>query len=132
MVLAVLVGPVYLGLTRWSHESGMAAPRPGDVSGVVIIHSAPPAFGLQREVTRMSHAQVLVSGRTTAGKTVHRRLRTDAVGRFNLRLMPGRYRFTIPVFKRPLPPGLSEPHRVVTVEPGHTVGTRVVVMFNHG
>jgi predicted phage tail protein len=99
------------------------AARSGTVSGLVVIEggSQVASNGGVAELRTVKAAPLVITSRTTAGRRLVRHSRTDARGRFRLRLPAGRYTVTARVF--PVAP--VQPHRIVVVIAGKAVAVTI-------
>jgi hypothetical protein len=98
--------------------------RTGTVSGLVVIEgggSQIASNGGIAELRTVKAAPLVITGRTTSGRRLVRRSRTDARGRFRLRLPAGRYTIAARIF--PVAP--VQPHRKVVVVAGRSVAITI-------
>ncbi len=95
----------------------------GTVSGLVVIEggSQVASNGGVAELRTVKAAPLVITGRTTAGRRLVRHSRTDARGRFRLRLPAGRYTVAARIF--PVAP--VQPHRIVVVVAGRSVAVTI-------
>jgi hypothetical protein len=73
------------------------------------------------ELRTVRAAPLVITGRTAAGGRLVRHSRTDARGRFRLRLPAGRYTVAARIF--PVAP--VQPHRIVVVVAGRSVAITI-------
>jgi hypothetical protein len=97
--------------------------RSGIVSGMVVIDGGATVAdnGGIAHLRTVRAAPLVITGRTTAGRRLGRRSRTDARGRFRLRLPAGRYTIAARIF--PVAP--VQPHRTVVVGAGRSVAITI-------
>ncbi len=93
------------------------------MSGLVVIDggSQIASNGGVAELRTVKAAPLVITGRTTAGRRLERHSRTDARGRFRLRLPAGRYTVAARIF--PVAP--VQPHRIVVVVAGRSVAITI-------
>jgi hypothetical protein len=96
------------------------------VTGTVVIEGGPPALNSGgSDVRPVPAAHLVVTGTTTAGAHLVRRLTTDAHGHFRLALLPGHYVVTARIFG-PANRSLAEqPHAAVVVRQGHPIQVQI-------
>ena len=71
------------------------------IEGLVQIKGGPPVGPPYREFRVFSHAPMLVTGITAAGRALVRRVSADARGRFAFDLPPGHYTVTLATYAGP-------------------------------
>jgi hypothetical protein len=109
-----------LGWSQWHHStSGVSAGAGGSapVSGVVSWEGG-PAVPVGSPPRVVKHALLVVSGTTLAGLNITRHATTNGLGRFQLRLPPGRYVITARVF--------GSPHSTIVVKRGQPIQLHIV------
>jgi hypothetical protein len=119
VALAAVLVVALVTILGWS-ESRHTATAPTvnavAVAGRVLLEGGPVgSYGVHPVA-----APLVVTGTTTAGAHVLRRLTSDRAGRFTLNLPPGAYTITAVI-------GSDEPHAKIAVRPGHPVRTLISV-----
>jgi hypothetical protein len=142
---AVVVLLAVVALFRWhggtqpavkngTHPAPVGRALPTPVSGaVVVVGSGPPPVNgsPQNFVRPYAHARILVTGTTTSGAHISRRLTADRQGRFALHLRPGHYTVTANTVDAAITSSSRSrlavfPHTKLTVVRGQPAHARVV------
>jgi hypothetical protein len=92
-VVVVAAAAALIASPGWAIPAHDAAPH--TIEGLVQIKGGPPVGPPYREFRAFGHARVLITGITTAGGALVRRVTADARGRFACDLPPGRYTVTL-------------------------------------
>lgn len=128
-VVGALLFAVALGTAiAWAQSRDASAPHTGGVAApalatgtVLFANGQIPEVGVPNSgLVPARYAKVLITGKTTSGNAIRRRVTTHANGRFSLVLSPGQYRLlatvTSPAASLPL-----DARGSVTVPPAGTV-----------
>jgi hypothetical protein len=123
-VAAVILVAALIAVWVRGHEQAPSGSTLGGhtpaVTGTVVIEGGPPPLNSGgSDVRPVPAARLVVTGKTTAGAQVVRRLTTDAHGRFHLGLPPGHYIITARIFGPANRPLAEQPHAEVVVRQGH-------------
>src|SRR6185312_4518235 len=128
LVLAVGGGFAWFG---WHSTERTATPQRASstsvvVTGDVVVEGVVVGGGVQapRSVIPIRSAPMLVPGFTASGRRVARRLEVDRHGHFRLKLVPGRYTFTVVIYQGSTSLA-HEPHATVRVRSGHPARVRI-------
>ena len=124
-VLGVRVLP--LGRDTPPGAAAPAAPgAPVAVTGLVAVKGGPPVPHPNSDIHPVRIPVVVrITGTTLAGRRIARTVSTAGRGRFELRIPPGRYRFTAVLYPGSIPLS-QEPHAVFRVRPGEPRAVRIL------
>lgn len=121
LVLALAAAAAFV---VWAEHRGSAPPPPltnPTVLGRVVIEGGKDPSPGRSDIHPIPSARLVVIGVTATGDRLVKHLRADVHGRFALRLPPGRYTVTAPIFEPARRPLSDEPRARVTVTGGRPV-----------
>jgi hypothetical protein len=121
LAVALAGGAAWFGSQLTTPAPHVASARGVPVRGHVFSEGGPPVLGGGPDIHPIMSAPILVTGFTTSGMRLVRRLAADRHGRFELALPPGRYTFAAAIYEG----SIKDLHATVRVRAGHQPRVRL-------